>query len=93
MPDVQEPTVRNIETPRLLKKVGQPDQKEPPDRIGHKPCDNDRPRLPMLKQAEPMDFPCALTVSFVPIALNVSQFVRAKTLLTFRLVVQRKPEK
>ena len=59
MPDVQEPTVRNIETPRLLKKVGQPDQKEPPDRIGRKSGDDDRPRLPMFEQAQPMDFPGA----------------------------------
>ena len=76
----------------LFKKIGQPDKKEPPDWISHESCDDDGPRLPVFKQAKPMDLPDALTVRFIAVALNVSQFVSTKAFLPLRLVVKRKPE-
>src|SRR5207249_8643383 len=87
------PTVLDVEVTRLLKKIGQPDKKEPPDWIGHESCDDDGPRLWVFKQAEPMDFPGALTVLFIAVTFNVSQFVSAKALLLLRLVVKWNPEK
>src|SRR5262245_60329890 len=88
-----EPTVRKIEIRCLLKKSGKTYQKERPDRIGGESCDDDRPRLSVLEQAQPMDFPGAFAVRFIAIALDISQFVSAKAFLPLRLVVKRKPEK
>src|SRR5260370_39800532 len=86
------PTVRDIEVTRLLKIIGQPDKKEPPDRIGQKSCHDDGPRLPVFEQAQPRDFWGALCVRFIGVTLNVSKLVSAQALLLFRHLVKRNPK-
>src|SRR5271157_1008651 len=85
------PTVRDVEVARLLKIIGQPDKKEPPDRIGQESCNDDGPSLPVFEQAQPRDF-SSLCVHFIGITLNVSKLVSAKALLPFRHLVKRNPE-
>src|ERR1700716_1645079 len=86
------PTMRDVEVTRLLKIIGKPDKKEPPDRIGHESCDDDGPSLPVLEQAQPRDFSGTLSVRFIAVTLNVSEFVSAKALLFFRHLVKRNPK-
>src|SRR5580704_16620520 len=86
------PAMRYVEVTRLLEIIGQPNQKEPPDGVGHESADDNRPGLPESEQPQPGDFSGAFIMGFITVTLNVSEFVRTETFLALRHLVKWKPE-
>src|SRR5262249_30715947 len=72
----------DIQSASLLEKIGKPDQKKPPDRIGQELRDDERPALGVAQQSAPLYL--ALLLDFVTIGMNIGQFRFADAFVLLR---------
>ena len=86
------PAFLDVQPACLFEIVGQPDEKEPPDRIGHELGEDERPGLPVFQQAEPGRFLRGIAGGFVLVAVDVVVFPGRKIFDFVRHIVKRNPE-
>ena len=100
--DQVDPALLDVQAARLLEVVGQPDEEEPPDRIGQELADDERPRLPVAEDREPGELRAGGATSTGceaarsrrrrRIAADVRQLLGREPPGLLRRVVEREPE-